>query len=201
MALDCQDSIQRTLFSKFNLHNYQNCVHDRRWHHEASLAPKINFVSSGINREETASPLRGRRGRKAAPVSPPLHPHGERPGLLQSQRIRVCAPDRERARERGFTWTRLAPIRSEGGVFPCGWRVAPTSAAGGLRKEVEGRCSCRPWHQQRKSTFPCSPVDICEGYRGSLWLGRPMRQISCQRLDSNAMLSRSLVAGAASIGF
>ena len=114
MTLDCQDSIQRTLFSKFNLRNYQNCVHDRRWHHEASLAPKINFVSSGINREETASPLRGRRGRKAAPVSPPLHPHGERPGLLQSQRIRVCAPDRERARERGFTWTRLAPIRSEG---------------------------------------------------------------------------------------
>jgi len=91
-----------------------------------------NFTSAGINRRETVSTLCGRRGRLAAPVSHPLHPHNERPGRNNPKEfvsVRVAA----NALESGLhwnpspdwviplpTWAGLLCLRLEGRPRPLG---------------------------------------------------------------------------------
>jgi len=72
--------------------------------------------------------LCGRRGRSAAPVSHPLHPHNGRPGRNNPKEfvsVRVAA----NALESGLHWNPspdwVIPLRSDRGFFVCGWRVGP----------------------------------------------------------------------------
>ena len=82
---------------------------------EARLGPKIISRSRAEIAERRCQFLAtaARRGRKAAPVSHPLHPHNERPGRNNPKEfvsVRVAAD----ALMGGLHWDPLAPI----GFFP-----------------------------------------------------------------------------------